>query len=134
MFLILTQKLNISFQMSYIAEKSSGKIDEVKLESQAKSLIEIGCNCETESVDKKDKIVAIEEDSNLNENKGKQKFILAIKIISNKIFFGIYKEEAKLIEETPKNSTHIAIEIEELQNTNLEAVTQHSETTAEGKL
>jgi hypothetical protein len=50
------------------------------------------------------------------------------------IFFGIYKEEAILIEETPKNSTHIAIEIEELKNTNLEAVTQHSETTAEGKL
>ena len=72
MFLILTQKLNISFQMSYIAEKSSGKIDEVKLESQAKSLIEIECNCETESVDKKDKIVAKEiEDSNLNGNNGK---------------------------------------------------------------
>jgi hypothetical protein len=42
--------------------------------------------------------------------------------------------KAKLIEETPKNSTHISIEIEELKNTNLEAVTQHSETTAEGKL
>ena len=55
-------------------------------------------------------------------------------MLSNKNFFGIYKEEAKLIEEAPKNSTHKAIEIEELKSTNLVTETLHSETPAEGKL
>jgi hypothetical protein len=46
----------------------------------------------------------------------------------------LYKEEAKLIEETPENSTPVAIEIEELKNTNLVIETQHSENIVEGKL
>jgi hypothetical protein len=73
MFLIFTNSKIIYFitNIIYIAEESSEKIDEVKLESQAKSLIEIECNCETESLDKKDKIVAKEIEDNLNENNGK---------------------------------------------------------------